>query len=71
MQSGWHNWRKISKALCDRRINVKVKERVYKTVVRPTGTYGTETASWKSAGETFERSRGENAQMDVWSNENG
>ena len=33
VQAGWRNWRKMSGVLCDRRINVKVKGRVHKTVV--------------------------------------
>ena len=40
VQSGWNNWRKMSGVLCDRKINVKMKGRVYKTVVRPAMVYG-------------------------------
>ncbi|XP_066958091.1 uncharacterized protein [Macrobrachium rosenbergii] len=34
-QAGLKNPRKMPRVLCDRRINIKVQGRVYKTVVRP------------------------------------
>ena len=43
VQSGWNNWRKMSGVLCDNRINVKIKGKIYKTVVRPAMMYGAET----------------------------
>ena len=43
VQSGWKNWKRVSGVLCDRRINVKIKGKVYKTVVRPALIYGAET----------------------------
>ena len=43
VQAGWRNWRRMSGDLCDRRINVKVKGRVHKTVVRPAMLHGAET----------------------------
>ena len=33
-QSGWKNWKRVSGVLCDRRMNVKTKGKVYRTVVR-------------------------------------
>ena len=35
VQSGWKNWKRVSGVLCDRRMNVKIKGKVYRTVVRP------------------------------------
>ena len=35
IQSGWKNWKRVSGILCDRRISLRVKGKVYKTVVRP------------------------------------
>lgn len=43
VQSGWRNWKKMSGVLCDRKISVKVKGGVYRTVVRPAMMYGAET----------------------------
>ncbi len=43
IQSGWKNWKRISGILCDRRISLRVKGKVYKTVVRPAMMYGAET----------------------------
>ena len=42
IQSGWKNWKRVSGILYDRRISLRVKGKVYKTVVRPTIMYGAE-----------------------------
>ena len=42
IQSGWKNGKRISGILCDRRISLRVKGKVYKTVVRPAMMYGAE-----------------------------
>ena len=51
IQSGWRNWKRVSGILCDRRINWRVKGKVYKTVVRPAMMYGAETWAVKKAQE--------------------
>ena len=51
IQSGWKNWKRVSGVLCDRRINRKLKGKVYKTVVRPALIYGAETWAAKKAHE--------------------
>ena len=38
--AGWMNWKKCSGVLCDRRMPVKLKGKVYRTVVRPAMLYG-------------------------------
>ena len=43
IQSGWKNWKSVSGILCDPRISLRVKGKVYKTVVRPPIMYGAET----------------------------
>ena len=50
-QAGWHNWRKVSGVVCDRKIHPKVKGKVYRTVVRPATTYGLETAGLRKRQE--------------------
>ena len=42
VQAGWRHWRKMSGVFCDRRINLRLKGKVYKTVVRPAMMYGSE-----------------------------
>ena len=49
VQSGWKNWKRVSGVLCDRRMNVKIKGKVYRTVVRPALMYGAETWALKKA----------------------
>ena len=44
VQQGWRNWKKVSGVLCDKRIGVKLKGKVYKTVVKPAMLYSAE--SW-------------------------
>ena len=51
IQLGWRNWKRISGILCDRRIILRVKGKVYKTVVRPAMMYGAETWAVKKAQE--------------------
>ena len=43
VQSGWKTWKRVSGVLCDSRMNVKIKGKVYRTVVRPALMYGAET----------------------------
>ena len=45
MQAGWNGWRKISGVICDRRLPVKVKGKVYSSVVSPSMVYGLETVA--------------------------
>ena len=51
IQAGWKNWKKVSGVLCDRRIGIKLKGKVYKTVVRPAMMYGAETWAIKKTEE--------------------
>ena len=39
------SWRKVSGVLCDRKLSAKVKNKMYKSVVRPTILYGMETVA--------------------------
>ena len=51
VQSGWKNWKRVSGVLCDRRMIMKIKGKVYRTVVRPALMYGAETWALKKAQE--------------------
>ena len=51
IQAGWKNWREVLGVLCDRRKPVKLKGKVYKTVVRPAMMYGMEAAPIKKVNE--------------------
>ncbi|MCJ8739512.1 hypothetical protein PDJAM_G00048010 [Pangasius djambal] len=52
VQTGWNGWRKVSGVLCDRKISVRIKGKVYKTVVRPAMLYGLETVSLRKRQES-------------------
>jgi len=39
---GWQKWKYASGVLCDKRMPVKLKDKVYRTVVRPVVMYGSE-----------------------------
>ena len=45
--AAWKKWRELSGVLCDRRMPVAVKGKVYRTVVRPVLIYGSETWALK------------------------
>nr|QQJ42582.1 chitinase 6-2 [Sogatella furcifera] len=51
VNTAWINWRKMTGILCDRKINEKLKGKIYKTVVRPALMYGAETWAVKKAHE--------------------
>ena len=45
------NWKRVSGVLCDRRMNVKIKGKVYRILVRPALVYEAETWALKKAQE--------------------
>ena len=51
VQSGWKNWKRLSGVLCDMIMNVKIKVKVYITVVRSALMYGADTWALKKAQE--------------------
>ena len=51
VQIGWKNWKRVSGVLCDRRMSMKTKGKVYRTVVSPALMYGAETWALKKAQE--------------------
>ena len=42
---GWNGWRKVSGAICDRKLPVRLKGKVYSSVVRLAMVYGLETVA--------------------------
>ena len=41
-RSGWNSLRGLSGVICDKKVPVKLKNKLYKTVIRPTLIYGSE-----------------------------
>ncbi|KAK3515237.1 hypothetical protein QTP70_012252 [Hemibagrus guttatus] len=52
VQAGWNGWRKVSGVLCERKISVRIKGKVYRTVVRAAMLYGLETVSLRRRQES-------------------
>ncbi|KAK3531893.1 hypothetical protein QTP70_034402 [Hemibagrus guttatus] len=52
VQAGWNGWGKVTGVLCDRKMSARIKEKVYKTVVRPAMLYGLETVSLRKRQES-------------------
>ena len=42
IQAGWSSWRKVTGVLCDKKIPVKMKGKLFKTMVRPAMLFGME-----------------------------
>ena len=53
IQAGWGNWKKCSGVLCDKKIPIKLKSKIHKTIIRPAMIYGAET--WSTTKEDEER----------------
>jgi len=51
IQAGWLKWRKASCVLCDKKVPLKLKGKLYRTAVRPALLYGTECWAVKSQHE--------------------
>jgi len=69
---GLQKWKYSSVVLCDKRLPLGLKGKVYCMVVRPAVLYGSEC--WplkKNASSKADGSRDEDAKVDVWLYENG
>ena len=47
----WNKWRQVTGVICDKKVPVKLKHKIYKTVIRPTMTYGAECWTMKKKDE--------------------
>jgi len=52
IQAGWLKWRRASGVLCDKKVPLKLKGKLYQTAVRPAMLYGTECWAVKSQHES-------------------
>ncbi len=51
INKGWQKWRSLTGVMCDKKIPLKVKGKVYRTVIRPVMMYGSETWAIKKTDE--------------------
>ncbi|KAL0809484.1 hypothetical protein ABMA28_011031 [Loxostege sticticalis] len=51
VNTAWMKWRSLSGVLCDPKMPIKIKGKIYKTVVRPAMMYGSECWTIKKAHE--------------------
>ena len=49
--TGWMKWKEVSGVMCDRKMPVKLKDKVFKTIIRPAMTYGSECWAVKKKDE--------------------
>ena len=42
IQIGWMKWKQVSRVMCDMKVPMELKAKVFKTSIRPTMTYGSE-----------------------------
>ena len=68
IQSGWKSWKRVSRILCDRRISLRIKGKVYKTVIRPAMMYGA-GAIEESTREEVGCGGNEDVKIDEWSHQ--
>ena len=40
--TAWMKWKQLTGVLCAKKVHIKLKDKVYKTVIKPTMTYGAE-----------------------------
>ena len=66
IQADWLKWSSAIRVLCDRNIPLWLKEKFYRTAIRPGLLYGTECWAIKRYLPEDEYSRDAHALLDVW-----
>ena len=63
VQAGWNEWRRVSGVICDRRLLVRVKGKLYSSVVRPAMVYELYGGGQKETSEKDGRRRDDNVEV--------
>ena len=53
---GWIKWKEVFRVMCDRKMPVELKDKVFKTIIRPAITYGSECWAIKKKDESKQNS---------------
>ena len=61
MQAGWRKWGEAKGVLCDKKVPLKLKRKVYATIVRPVTTYGSTLGAEEGSREEVKGSGDVNA----------
>ena len=62
----WMKWKQLTGLLCDKKVLIKLKDKVYKTVIKPTMTHGAEGWAGRKKGENIITCSGnEDAMMNI------
>lgn len=64
VNGAWMRWREVTGVLCDRKMPIRLKSKIYRTVVRPVALYGTE--SWPTTRTTEQRLHAMEMRMVRW-----
>ena len=64
VKTAWKKWKEISAVICDRKISVRLRLKLYRTIVRPVLLY--EAEMWAIRKEVARKNRNENVEMDSW-----
>lgn len=65
VNAAWLKWRQVTGVLCDKKMPIRLKSKVYKTVVRPVALYGTEC--WPATTKHEQALHGMEMKMLRWS----
>ena len=67
---GWMKWEEVSRVMCDTKMPVKLKDKVFKSIIRPAMTYGSDCCA-EDRWEQTKFSRNEDVEMGKRENQGG
>ena len=68
IRAGWNGWREMSAVICDKKVPEVLKNKIYKTAIRPAMTYGGECWAVRKCEQNLMNTRHEDAEVDTRTN---